>query len=819
MSVSEPGKIITPWAESGLKNTIPPAANPATGRAGFDQGFSAINMTAKEAGGIPPFGQDFNGIFYEVTNILRYMQAGGQPTFDAALATAIGGYPKGAMVLGSDGLTLWQSKVDSNSTDPNVDPANWGTFDIGLKADLAAPNGSSIVGFQQAGAGSTPRTSQDKMREVVSVGDFGASPTSADNTAEFNAAKAAAPDGNAYIAEGVHELGATDPDYNLHGPGAIRANGVTSKITNIVRKVARESVFFTPDSYQRERYGINFPPPRDPLYNSSSYNFVFSQGSKMNDVTKNLRYNVVFGNMNGCAPGEWGYNDIFGNDAAIYAYNIQRNTAVGSETIPWFGAPNQEWLRTYKHDWWRKPADNPYEPGEPGWDAGGLETLFPGIGARIAAFNSYALTSDEAARCVAFGRDALGHIVKGNANSMGGYQTAGNLFSGTYNTAWGAQALANVVFCDYITAIGALAGRDCLDSTNTLFAGYAAGRTLQNASFSVIIGDRAADTHTSAVNSVLIGKQVLVNETGSLDDKLAISNDAGNPLISGDFVGDNVGINISPNALRAKLHIRNADSGASHTADAGLLIEAGTAPAVTLESSSAGVGRYNWSNTTTKNIAFIEYSHATNAMQFGVNSANKLRLDPGGTLRPTTDNTNSLGLAAQRWSVVYAGTGTINTSDGREKTAPLSIDDAVLDAWGDVQLITFQWLESIRQNGDEARWHFGVIAQQVRDAFAARGLDGTRYGLLCYDEWDDEFEPVFADREVVTLEQRNDPETGEAEEVYVTCIESYDTGEKRLVQAAGNRWGIRPDQCLFLEAAYQRRRCDRIEARLAEIGA
>lgn len=146
MSVSEPGKIITPWAESGLKNPIPPAANPATGRAGFDQGFSAINMTAKEAGGIPPFGQDFNGIFYEVTNILRYMQAGGQPTFDAALATAIGGYPKGAMVLGSDGLTLWQSKVDSNTDDPNIDPIKWGTFDIGLKADLIAPGGAGIIG-------------------------------------------------------------------------------------------------------------------------------------------------------------------------------------------------------------------------------------------------------------------------------------------------------------------------------------------------------------------------------------------------------------------------------------------------------------------------------------------------------------------------------------------------------------------------------------------------------------------------------------------------------------------------------------------------
>lgn len=174
MSVTEPGKIITPWAQSGLKNPIPPAANPATGRAGFDQGFSAINMTAKEAGGIPPFGQDFNGIFYEVTSILRYMQAGGQPTFDATLATAIGGYPKGAMVLGSDGVTLWQSKVDSNSTNPNVAPENWGTFDVGLKSDLAAPGGSNIVGFKQAGAGSVPRTSQDKMRERVTPLDFGA---------------------------------------------------------------------------------------------------------------------------------------------------------------------------------------------------------------------------------------------------------------------------------------------------------------------------------------------------------------------------------------------------------------------------------------------------------------------------------------------------------------------------------------------------------------------------------------------------------------------------------------------------------------------
>ena len=45
-------------------------------------------------------------------------------------------------------------------------------------------------------------------------------------------------------------------------------------------------------------------------------------------------------------------------------------------------------------------------------------------------------------------------------------------------------------------------------------------------------------------------------------------------------------------------------------------------------------------------------------------------------------------------------------------------------------------------------------------------------------------------------------------------VEEYDTGEKMLVLAAGNRWGIRADQCLFLEAAYQRRRADRGDARV-----
>lgn len=129
MSIPEPSRILTPWATSGLKNAIPATANPVTGNAGYDQGFPAINMTPKEAGGIPPFGQDFNGILFSVTEALRYIQAGGTPTYSSALSTAIGGYPKGSIILGNDGVTTYRSLVDSNTNDPNTTPTNWAKND------------------------------------------------------------------------------------------------------------------------------------------------------------------------------------------------------------------------------------------------------------------------------------------------------------------------------------------------------------------------------------------------------------------------------------------------------------------------------------------------------------------------------------------------------------------------------------------------------------------------------------------------------------------------------------------------------------------
>lgn len=156
-----------------------------------------------------------------------------------------------------------------------------------------------------------------------------------------------------------------------------------------------------------------------------------------------------------------------------------------------------------------------------------------------------------------------------------------------------------------------------------------------------------------------------------------------------------------------------------------------------------------------------------------------------------TDNTSACGLPAQRWTNVYAASGSINTSDEETKTDIEPIPEAVFKAWEKVEFMQYRFKDAIQLKGDgAARLHFGVIAQRVKEAFESEGLDPFSYGLLCYDEWDDIFEPVMGVREVEV--------EGETE------YEEYDTGETRLVIAAGSRYGIRYEEALVLECAFLR---------------
>ena len=101
-----------------------------------------------------------------------------------------------------------------------------------------------------------------------------------------------------------------------------------------------------------------------------------------------------------------------------------------------------------------------------------------------------------------------------------------------------------------------------------------------------------------------------------------------------------------------------------------------------------------------------------------------------------TDNTMTLGSAGNRWSVVYAGTGTINTS-GRD--SKLFVGEAVEAEKRAAATIRanprrYKFKDSVDEKGEaRARWHFGYIAEDVRDALAAEKLDPWAYAFLCSD--------------------------------------------------------------------------------------
>jgi len=107
-----------------------------------------------------------------------------------------------------------------------------------------------------------------------------------------------------------------------------------------------------------------------------------------------------------------------------------------------------------------------------------------------------------------------------------------------------------------------------------------------------------------------------------------------------------------------------------------------------------------------------------------------------------TDNDNSvdLGKSAARFNDVYATNGTIQTSDRNEKQDIEDLTEAeervAVAAKG--LLKKFRWKSAVEDKGDDARIHFGIIAQDLQAAFEAEGLDAGDYAMFISTTWTDE---------------------------------------------------------------------------------
>jgi hypothetical protein len=134
-------------------------------------------------------------------------------------------------------------------------------------------------------------------------------------------------------------------------------------------------------------------------------------------------------------------------------------------------------------------------------------------------------------------------------------------------------------------------------------------------------------------------------------------------------------------------------------------------------------------------IAMIRSGSATITM---INSAGQGLVSGG--WGPSVDNSIDLGRSDKRWDDIYATNNVIQTSDRNEKQDIEALSDAeqrVAVACKGL-LRKFRWKSSVAERGDEARIHFGIIAQDLQDAFAAEGLDAGRYAMFVNSPWTDE---------------------------------------------------------------------------------
>jgi hypothetical protein len=160
--------------------------------------------------------------------------------------------------------------------------------------------------------------------------------------------------------------------------------------------------------------------------------------------------------------------------------------------------------------------------------------------------------------------------------------------------------------------------------------------------------------------------------------------------------------------------------------------------------------------------------------------------------RPETNGLPTLGTSSYKWKEIWCTQNSINSSsDERIKQQITNVPDEVLDAWGDVSWIQFKFNDACEEKGaEQARLHNGLIAQRIDEVFRNHGLDASKYGLFLYDAW--EATPEERDKDGKVMQE---------------------------AQPAGDAYGLRYTEALCMEAAYQRRRADRAEARLADIEA
>lgn len=142
----------------------------------------------------------------------------------------------------------------------------------------------------------------------------------------------------------------------------------------------------------------------------------------------------------------------------------------------------------------------------------------------------------------------------------------------------------------------------------------------------------------------------------------------------------------------------------------------------------------------------------------------------------------------------WSGQAVQLVSDQRLKQQITEIDDKLLDAWEDVDLVQFKYNDAVDQKKDKARLHTGYVVQQIQKACESHGVDISQYGLFCHEEY---------------------PE--ETEEVEIEQADGTKTKERKVIREASEHYSLRYTEVYAVECMYLRRCIKQLTARIEQL--
>ena len=163
-------------------------------------------------------------------------------------------------------------------------------------------------------------------------------------------------------------------------------------------------------------------------------------------------------------------------------------------------------------------------------------------------------------------------------------------------------------------------------------------------------------------------------------------------------------------------------------------------------------------------------------------------------LHPSNGSNDGNMILAPDGTWTWSGQPIQYISDQRYKQQIAEIDDKLLDAWEDVDLVQFKYNDAVEQKKDKARLHTGYVVQQIDKACKSHSVDISAYGLYCHEEYPQE-----------------------TEEVEVEQADGTKTKEKKVIREASEHYSLRYTEVYAVECMYLRRCIARLTARIEEL--